>query len=73
MRVLASPHCKNVSFCNLRVSFEKSTEMLQFDIENETETIRNYRERVWQCEELAEYAMGEQICKIKPVKFCRSS
>jgi len=47
--------------------------MLQFDIENETETIRNYRERVWQCEELAEYAMGEQICKIKPVKFCRSS
>jgi bacterioferritin len=35
--------------------------MLQFDLENETETIRNYRERVRQCEELAEYAMGEQI------------
>ena len=43
---------------------EKATEMLQFDLENETETIRNYRERVRQCEELAEYAMGEQIREI---------
>ena len=42
---------------------EKATEMLQFDLENETETIRNYRERVRQCEELAEYAMGEQIAR----------
>jgi len=32
---------------------EKAREMLQFDLENETETIRNYRERVRQCEELA--------------------
>jgi bacterioferritin len=40
---------------------EKAKEMLQFDLDNETETIRNYRERVHQCEELAEYAMGEQI------------
>jgi len=40
---------------------ERATEMLQFDLENETETIRNYRERVRQCEDLAEYAMGEQI------------
>jgi bacterioferritin (cytochrome b1) len=30
----------------------------------QTETIRNYRERVRQCEELAEYAMGEQIREI---------
>jgi bacterioferritin len=43
---------------------EKATEMLQFDLDNETETIRNYRERVRQCEELAEYAMGEQIRQI---------
>ena len=43
---------------------EKATEMLQFDLDNETETIRNYRERVRQCEELAEYAMGEQIREI---------
>ena len=43
---------------------EKARQMLQFDLENETETIRNYRERVTQCEELAEYAMGEQIREI---------
>ncbi len=43
---------------------EKATEMLQFDLDNETETIRNYRERVRQCEDLAEYAMGEQIREI---------
>ena len=43
---------------------EKASQMLQFDLENETETIRNYRERVRQCEELNEYAMGEQIRKI---------
>lgn len=40
---------------------EKAVEMLQFDLDNETETIRNYRERVRQCEELSEYALGEQI------------
>jgi bacterioferritin len=43
---------------------EKATEMLQFDLDAETETIRNYRERVRQCEELGEYAMGEQIREI---------
>jgi bacterioferritin len=43
---------------------EKANEMLQFDLENETETIRNYRERVRQCEQLAEYAMSEQIREI---------
>jgi hypothetical protein len=43
---------------------EKANQMLQFDLENETETIRNYRERVRQCEELSEYAMGEQIREI---------
>ena len=29
-----------------------------------TETIRNYRERVRQCEELGEFAMSEQIREI---------
>jgi len=43
---------------------EKAEEMLQFDLDNETETIRNYRERVRQCEELAEYATGERIREI---------
>lgn len=40
---------------------EKAEDMLRFDLENETTTIRNYRERVQQCEALNEYAMAEQI------------
>jgi bacterioferritin len=40
---------------------EKAEEMLQFDLDNETETVRNYRERVVQCEALGEYAMAEHI------------
>jgi bacterioferritin len=43
---------------------KKAIEMLQFDLDNETATIRNYRERVRQCEHLAEYAMSEQIREI---------
>jgi len=43
---------------------EKAKDMLRFDLENETETIRNYRERVKQCEELGEYAMAEFIREI---------
>ena len=43
---------------------EKAKEMLRFDLENENETIRNYRERVRQCEALGEYAMAEQIRQI---------
>ncbi len=39
-------------------------EMLRFDLENENETIRNYRERVRQAEELGEYALAEQIRQI---------
>jgi bacterioferritin len=40
---------------------EKAEEMLRFDLENENETIRNYRIRVRQCEVLGEYALAEQI------------
>lgn len=40
---------------------EKATDMLRFDLENETETIRNYRQRVRQCEALGEFAMAEHI------------
>jgi bacterioferritin len=36
-------------------------DMLRFDLEAENETIRNYRDRVRQCEALGEYAMAEQI------------
>jgi bacterioferritin len=40
---------------------EKPEEMLRFDLDNENETIRNYRDRIRQCEALGEYAMAEQI------------
>jgi bacterioferritin len=40
---------------------ESAEQMLRFDLENENETIRNYRERVRQCEGLGEFAMAEQI------------
>jgi bacterioferritin len=42
----------------------KAREMLRFDLDNENETIRNYRERVRQCEALGEFAMAEQIRQI---------
>ena len=40
---------------------EDNRAMLQADLENEVETIRNYRQRVSQCEQLGEYAMAELI------------
>jgi bacterioferritin len=40
---------------------EQAEQMLQFDLDNENETIRNYRERVRQCESLGEYALAEHI------------
>ena len=43
---------------------EKAKEMLRFDLDNENETIRNYRDRIRQCEALGEYAMAEQIRQI---------
>jgi len=43
---------------------EDSKEMLWFDLNNENETVRNYRERIRQCEELGEFAMAEQIRQI---------
>ena len=39
-------------------------EMLRFDLDNENETVRNYRVRVRQCEALGEYALAEQIRQI---------
>lgn len=43
---------------------EKAEDMLRFDLDNEAETIRNYRERVRQCDALGEYALAEQIRQI---------
>ena len=41
-----------------------TVEMLRFDLQNEVDTIRHYRERVRQCESLGEYAMAEHIRQI---------
>jgi bacterioferritin len=38
--------------------------LLRFDLENEAETIRQYRERLRQCEALGEFAMSEHIREI---------
>jgi bacterioferritin len=43
---------------------EKAEEMLRFDLDNENETIRNYRERVRQCDELGEFSTAEHIREI---------
>jgi bacterioferritin len=39
-------------------------DMLHYDLDNENETVRNYRDRIRQCETLGEYAMAEQIRQI---------
>ena len=39
----------------------KAEEMLRFDLENETETIRNYRKRVKQAEALGHFALSEAL------------
>ena len=40
---------------------DKAEDMLRFDLDNETETVKNYRERVRQAESLGEYALAEVI------------
>jgi len=40
---------------------KEAEQMLLYDMENENVTVRNYRERVRQCEALGEFAMAEQI------------
>jgi bacterioferritin len=43
---------------------DKATDMLRFDLDNENDTVRNYRERVRQCESLGEYGIAEDIREI---------
>jgi bacterioferritin len=43
---------------------EVPKELLRFDLDNENDTIRQYRKRVKQCESLNEYAMAEHIREI---------
>lgn len=43
---------------------EQAEDMLRFDLDNETETIRNYRQRIKQCELVGEYGVAEHIREI---------
>ena len=43
---------------------EKAEEMLRFDLENEKETIRHYRRRIKQSDELNEFAITESLRNI---------
>src|SRR5580704_5095567 len=43
---------------------EKAEEMLRFDLENEKETIREYRRRIKQADELNEFAITESLRNI---------
>ncbi len=47
----------------VRISAE-ATDILRFDLQNEMETIRHYRDRVRQCETMGEFAMAEEIREI---------
>jgi len=43
---------------------DKAEDMLRFDLDNETETIKSYRKRVKQAEAVGHYALAEQIRRI---------
>ena len=43
---------------------DKPEEMLRFDLDNETETIKAYRARVKQAEAIGHYALAEQLREI---------
>jgi len=40
---------------------EKPEDMIRFDLDNETETIKNYRRRVKQAEAVGHFALAEQL------------
>jgi bacterioferritin len=43
---------------------DKAEDLLRFDLDDENETVRNYRQRVHQCEALGDFALAEQIREI---------
>ena len=43
---------------------EKPKDLLRFDLDNENDTVRNYRERLKQCEALEAYGIAEDIREI---------
>ena len=42
----------------------KATEMLKFDLENERQTLMNYRQRIRQADAMGEFALGEVLREI---------
>ena len=43
---------------------EKAEEMLRFDLDNERETLKNYRQRIRQADAMGEFALGEVLREI---------
>jgi bacterioferritin len=43
---------------------DKAEDMLRFDLDNENQTVKNYRERVRQAESLGEYGIAEDLREI---------
>lgn len=43
---------------------DKPEDMIRFDLDNETETIKNYRQRVKQAEAIGHYALAETLRRI---------
>lgn len=43
---------------------EKAEDMLRFDLENERVTVRNYRDRIRQADEMGEFALSETLREI---------
>lgn len=43
---------------------DKPRDMLKFDLENERQTIMNYRERIRQADQMGEFALGEVLREI---------
>jgi bacterioferritin len=43
---------------------DKPEDMLRFDLENEKQTIANYRQRIQQADAMGEFALGEVLRKI---------
>ncbi len=43
---------------------DDAKELLHFDLDNEVATVRNYRERITQCESLGEFAIAERLRQV---------
>ena len=43
---------------------DKAEDMLRFDLDNETETIKAYRQRIRQADAMGEFALGEVLREI---------